>query len=261
MRNSFCILLTATIEPNNMTFTRRADPKIRERDYIEAIAKLCKSTDLPIVFVENSGYDLSKINQAFLDNCRSRFELIRADKPDPALAYRGKGYGEYALISDALDRSLIMKDCTHIIKITGRYTIVNLKEIIEPLKTEDFLVAAHYPSGDRYAMSGIFAFQKEFFYRYFDETSGMIDDSKKRPFEMALRTAIENAVKDGKRFIHFSAMPIIDGYSGTWNAKFKKDNYNDVQFSFGKILIMMRKIRQAIERRWNILLNMVYTDR
>ncbi|MEI7437555.1 MAG: hypothetical protein WCL16_12200, partial [bacterium] len=57
----YCALLTATIDPDGMTFTRRVNPKLREGDYISAVKKLAAQVDFPVVFSENSGYDLSRV--------------------------------------------------------------------------------------------------------------------------------------------------------------------------------------------------------
>lgn len=43
---------------------------------------------------------------------------------------KGKGYNEYLMIKLALERSETLRECTHFLKITGRYPMLNIKEMI-----------------------------------------------------------------------------------------------------------------------------------
>ena len=257
--NKYCILLTATIAPKNMTFTRRSDPKVREADYLSGIENASR-WGLPIIFAENSGYGLGRIKEALERSAPGNYEIVQTTEGQDFPVSRGKGYGELVLLTKAIPQSKLVNKSTYIIKITGRYTIPNLNELIASLESGgDFIVAADYVPGKRYTMSGMFICKAIFLTRYMEPLQDVMDDSKKQPFEMVLRMAIENAVKDGYRCASFTVKPQIEGYSGTWNAKFKKNDYNDVQFSTGKMLIEWRKLRQRFGRRWNILKKIVYT--
>ena len=95
---------------------------------------------------------------------------------------------------------------------------------------------------------------------YVQPLQNIINDSERRPFELILRMAIDNAVKDGCIFAKFTIKPMVEGYSGTWNAKFKNGDYNKVHMSWGKVLIEWRKLKQRIVRRRNLLWKIGYTD-
>ena len=43
---------------------------------------------------------------------------------------KGKGYNEYLMIKLALERSESLKECTHFLKITGRYPMLNIREML-----------------------------------------------------------------------------------------------------------------------------------
>ena len=55
----FCIIITATIDPKGMAFTKRSSPKDRFNDYKKAFRKFCNQREVSnIIFIENSGYSL-----------------------------------------------------------------------------------------------------------------------------------------------------------------------------------------------------------
>lgn len=43
---------------------------------------------------------------------------------------RGKGYNEYLMIRLAVERSAILAGCTHFLKLTGRYPMLNIREML-----------------------------------------------------------------------------------------------------------------------------------
>lgn len=43
---------------------------------------------------------------------------------------KGKGYNEYLMIKLALERSETLRECTHFLKLTGRYPMLNIREMI-----------------------------------------------------------------------------------------------------------------------------------
>ena len=55
----FCIIITATIDPKGMAFTKRSSPKDRFNDYKKAFREFCNQREVSnIIFIENSGYSL-----------------------------------------------------------------------------------------------------------------------------------------------------------------------------------------------------------
>ena len=249
-----CIILTAAIDPKGMTYTRRKNPKAREQDYITAIKNLSHQTDLPVVFVESSGYDISRVRRALEECFPGKFEIIQDEKIGDFPRHLGKGYGEQMIIKEAIKRSAIISKSAYVIKITGRYTIKNINEILSSLNNEkDIFVASEHVPGEKYTMSGFFVCKPAFLKSYFLPLHTMIDDSKQQPFEMALSVAIDMADSDGYKCVKFCVKPIVEGFSGTWNARFSAKSYLDVEMSYGKLLIIVRRCRKGFMRRWNAL--------
>lgn len=241
------ILLTATINPSTTFLLKRRDPIIREGDYLSTLEKLFHSVPYPIVFCENSNYQSEKITSIFKKNDWRPCELIQySEAPFPV--QRGKGYGEMRIIKYAMEHSSILKESDFIIKITGRYCVENLKEIISTLN-ETIYVMSDYDQNKIYTYSGLFIAKPDFFMHYLFKYLDFIDDSKKRPMEFVLQKAIEEAKKDNRQCVPFAESPIIEGYSGTWDVKIDKKDYNTISFSIAKIKVtVFPKIKYILKK-------------
>lgn len=128
------LLLTATIKPNtNQPGLVISDEKERLAQYIHALeyyihAKSCGYIDA-IVFVDNSGYDVTGIKQKYE---REDVEIISFYGLDYPEDYH-RGYGEMTLIVNAYENSRLLQQVTerdHVWKITGRYKIKNINNVI-----------------------------------------------------------------------------------------------------------------------------------
>ena len=53
------ILLTACIDPKGMAFTTLQNKEVRLQQYLDALNYYLYNTNLNIVFVENTGYNIS----------------------------------------------------------------------------------------------------------------------------------------------------------------------------------------------------------
>ncbi len=54
-----CIIITATIDPKGMVFTKRNSPEDRLNDYKKVFKEFCNQQEVSnIIFIENSGYKL-----------------------------------------------------------------------------------------------------------------------------------------------------------------------------------------------------------
>ena len=53
------VLLTGTVNPGGMSFTKLIEPGVRRAQYIDSIKFWLGNTSLKIIFVENSGTDIS----------------------------------------------------------------------------------------------------------------------------------------------------------------------------------------------------------
>jgi hypothetical protein len=129
------IILTATVA----RFVKGGYFTAKERMemYISALRYYQKEIGkaYPIIFVENSNADLSPIREEFKETLDLTIYQFR---PDDAIAYegfdasKGKGYNEYLMISKAVVAN--GDSITHYLKITGRYPMINIRQIIHEIE-------------------------------------------------------------------------------------------------------------------------------
>lgn len=130
------ILLTATVRPQvkggNFTEAQRMEMYTSTLQYYaETVGK-----KHPIVVVENSDADLSSWKSKYNDTLR--LEIIQLTPPECNKAQdnaanfeqfdtnKGKGYNEFLMIKKACEQSETLRSCTHFLKITGRYPMLNI---------------------------------------------------------------------------------------------------------------------------------------
>jgi hypothetical protein len=131
------LLMTATIKPRAGVKTRITDPDVRLADYQRALLyyAACIGNGIDrILFVENSGSDVSALRQAVPD---PRCEFIVYDAAGhPSYGY---GYGEFHLLQYAMDRYCDDEPNLLFIKVTGRYIVRNLNRFIALARGTDIV--------------------------------------------------------------------------------------------------------------------------
>lgn len=128
------ILLTATIKVQiiggNFTMDERAHMYASTlKFYANRFGK-----KYPIIFLENSDYDLSEFKKEFNNKLDIEWIQLHPSENLPFNPIKGKGFNEYLMIKEGILRSLKLKQCTHFLKITGRYAMVNILTIIKEIE-------------------------------------------------------------------------------------------------------------------------------
>lgn len=205
------LLLTGCIDPKGMVLTALQNYEDRKSQYILAIRYYIQKTNLPIVFVENSGTDIST---EFNDVEKKRLEFITFSSNDYDRNL-GKGYGEMLILMKAIEQSKFIKDAEFICKITGRYIIKNINNLLSSYKLEKSDIYGLQKFNFQFVDSRIFIVQKSFFSDFLFQFLGSLNDSKGIYFEHCLSKATLLAMASGKRFMPFKYLPWIVGQSGT----------------------------------------------
>ena len=122
------ILLTACVNPNGMALTALQDTDERLRQYEGALNWYLDNTDLPILFVENTGYDISKRYLHQIEDGRLEVLSFNGNIYPREL---GKGYGEAKILEYALNHSTSLEKVDIVIKITGRLICCNVNTIVK----------------------------------------------------------------------------------------------------------------------------------
>ena len=128
------IVLTTTVN------VHKSPPHLHQKNKEERIQTYLASihqwllTDLPIVVVENSGYTFPELKG-------TRVEVITFKSMNDIefihfmtfLNLKEKGLYEIHAIRYACEHSMLLKKCTHFMKVTGRYFIPSLEGILKKL--------------------------------------------------------------------------------------------------------------------------------
>ena len=130
------ILLTGTIRPavvgGNFSVKERLEMYTSTLDYYAKVIK----KKYPIIFVENSDVDVSFWRKRYCDTLN--LELLQFNpKERNDISFdvsKGKGYNEYLMIKYALKESGVIQNCSHFLKITGRYSMLNINTMIKEIE-------------------------------------------------------------------------------------------------------------------------------
>ena len=220
------LLMTATITPDGSPNLARTNPVDRCRDYMRALSFYLKFIDGPlhgIVFVENSNSDTSNLRSIVSDRrLSSRVEFIDNYGVN---TYSGKGraFGEFKLLDYAMGCSSMLREASVIWKVTGRYIVKNLPQMIRSAPNFDvYCDMKNYPL--RWMDMRLIAWRPEIYNLVF---SGIADELNERMGEIAMRDylpqRVANVTSTGQdlRFIQrFRSEPLVDGIRGYDNRNY-----------------------------------------
>ncbi|MGE8427226.1 MAG: hypothetical protein ACN6O7_05095 [Sphingobacterium sp.] len=205
------ILLTGCIDPKGMILTALQNNEDRKLQYVTAIRYYLKETDFPIVFVENSGTDISN---EFDDVEKKRLEFITFSNNEYDRNL-GKGYGEMLILMKAVEQSKYINNAEFICKITGRYIIKNINSLLQSYKSEKIDIYGLQKFNFQFVDSRIFIAEKSFYSDFLFQFLDSLNDSEGVYFEHCLSKATLLAMASGKSFMPFKCLPWIVGQSGT----------------------------------------------
>lgn len=223
-RKKICLVLHATVDPSGVVFVKRDDPRERFEDYRRGLQQWVMRDDFDkLIFVENSGYDLSGLREIADASPLSKdsVEFLSFDGQDFPREL-GKGYGETLNFQYVLDNSKILDEDDRLIRSNGRYYVENMHVFFEALQppTEMLTELREYLS---YADVTVLGGTVEFFRKYICPYGFEVNDSKGYYMEHAYARAVHRALADGLVWRPFPEPPSVVGYSGTENVR-KKEN-------------------------------------
>lgn len=134
------LLMTASVSTRGMKGASFSAEE-REEMYLAAVCYYLEKlpADQPIVFAENSGWDLAAFakkvcvchwGEADVARLQGRVELVAVD-PGICDQSRGKGYNEVLLMNQAVEKSAFIREAGAFMKVTGRYPILNLPRYLK----------------------------------------------------------------------------------------------------------------------------------
>lgn len=180
--DNLVLFLTATIDIKGMPKAYPTVPEMRQEDYFNSLNYYINNHPKirKIVFVENSGWPLSRVKEATLENPYGKeVEFISLNSNDFPRHY-GKGYGEISLMDQGIQQSKLIQESTYIAKITGRIRLLNLTEILESvsspydclcdLKDQGWMLKRYLfreRTASPYSDTRFLVFKKDFYFKYF----------------------------------------------------------------------------------------------
>lgn len=128
--NKWIVLLTTCVSPrikSNEFINENDEMEYRKELYVQQINNWLDKTDLYIVVVECSGYTFPEINK---NNERLKIISFNLDKNNSSNSSDCEVNSmKYAL--NKLKTNENYKNCTHILKVTGRYYLENINSVLK----------------------------------------------------------------------------------------------------------------------------------
>lgn len=209
------MLLTACIDTKDVIATARSDHALRLSDYKLAFGKYITHSGIKkLIFCENSGYDMSELKAIYANRNRNdltiEFLSFYGQDFSPHL---GKGYGEMNIVKYALDNSKLISEHSILLKVTGRYYVKNIDNLIRGIsQSHDVDVFCDLRQNLSSSDSRVFAGTLPFLKDYLLPLQATINDSKGICLENCLAMAICKAISDERRW---SLLPVAHWMFGT----------------------------------------------
>lgn len=221
--------MTACINPQGMSQTQIQNAELRKQQYFKALNFYLENTTYNIIFVENSGYDISTYYHNPIEKGRLEVVTYNGNNFNKTL---GKGYGEGLILKHAFEYGTFLKKDATIIKVSGRHIVKNIKKIVKLsslLTTQKKFISCDINPKANSANSDLFIASKEFYANYFIKNISNIDESKGVWFEHVLYQSIVEFVDGSNGDFVFLPLPLNqEGYSGSTGHKLPPPQVKDI---------------------------------
>lgn len=234
LAKNYTILLTACVNPGDMIYTSIVDKDTRTSQYMGALNFYLENTVYPIVFVENSGTDISGPFKDYIENGRLEYLTFEGNN---FKRNKGKGYGEAIIMEYAVHHSTFLQKADFIVKITGRLKLIDIRRQVRfhnyffphcdiqcvPYKNQSF------------ADSRFFIVTSDFLQDNFLKKKEMINDRKGCYLEHILFDSI--ICQSDYTFYPLFLRPVINGISGTSGQPYWEGNQYRIKLSHLKEML------------------------
>ncbi len=213
------VLLTSCIDPGNTIAVARRDPNARLDDYKGALKNwLAIPGSEPIVFCDNSGYDLTEIEEVCKHHNHhdKRWEIMSFHGQDFPGRF-GKGYGEMRIVSHAVAHSKTIKTSSLILKVSGRLFVSNARRLLSKLSQADRSIDVFCDLRKNLTTSDsrVFCASISFIRDHLLPLQEILNDSNGVTFEDVLAKAAHDAMFSGKKWSMLPLAHHMVGIAGT----------------------------------------------
>lgn len=232
------LLITGTIVPNSnyVAHTNVAD---RRQEYFDGL--LFYATQFPnddLYFIENSTYNFetdAEFQKLLKEKNISLLKFPVSDKFN-----EGKGYQEFEMLDQCVEQ--LSSRYEKFIKITGRYKVLNLKQITDT--NCNYMIADSHKKY-KVTQTNVFYVTSAFYKSYLKGLYLNVNDSKGRYIEHEVydKLIAENSLN---KVNLFSKNPIITGFSGSYGGTLKRNKYKMILRNIERKLLAIIGIHQFI---------------
>lgn len=215
--NTCALLITGTIMPNS-NFVTHTNIEQRRQEYIDAIKYYASQfSGNDIYFIENSSYDFNNDEQ-FLKLFKEK-KIILLKFPVSNNFLEGKGYQEFEMLDQTVEK--LASKYNHFIKITGRYKVLNLKELI-CVNCDNMIADSHRKH--KVTQTNVFYFSSQF---YLNNLKGLYLKANDSEGKFIEHVVYEQLISKNllQRINLFHKNPIITGFSGSYGGTLHRNKY------------------------------------
>lgn len=226
------IVLTGTIVPN-ANFTVVNDPSRRRQEYLQSIEYYSKFA--PVHFLENSLYDIDNDAEFGSDD-----RVTIRQFPVSTHFTRGKGYQEFEMLDSWISSDSILP--ARWVKITGRYTVRNISEILmDCRRVPDVPFIIDLCRRSKIARTHLFCAETSFYKSHLLNSYKQCNDESGEWIERVLFKRILSWNESRTRT--FSVEPNVTAVSGSTGAN------QEISPSRHRINSMLRSVNHVFDKR------------
>jgi hypothetical protein len=222
------LMLTATIQVRtDIRSTPRRDTGVRLNDYKISLRQwLGDSAVTSVVFVENSGFDLSNLEDIARSFPTKHVEFLSFNCPTFNGALGGKSLGEMLCFEYCLAKSEVLKSASRFLKVTGRYYVPNVQSLLTLLADRPELdVVCNLYRNLTWGDSRVFGATNAFLQDYLLPMRDLIDEGADLGIEQVLARAVHQLMAKGGKWSATPEWLEVQGISGTLGEAYKVNRF------------------------------------
>lgn len=222
------LMLTATIQVRtDIRATPRRDIDTRLNDYKTSLRRwLSNPVVTSVVFVENSGFDLSDLEAIARVFPSKQVEFLSFDCPLFNGARGGKSLGEMLCFEHCLAKSEVLKSASSFLKVTGRYYVPNAQSLMRFLTDRPNVdIVCNLFRNLTWGDSRVFGASNLFLQDYLLPMRELIDEAADLGIEQVLARAIHQLMANGGKWSAPPEWLEVQGISGTLGEPYKMNRF------------------------------------
>lgn len=218
---SLCIITSAVTVKSK--YVAIQDPKIREQEYINAIGKILKCSELSSVIIcDNTMYNYrnNDIFNDMISTSKIDVEVLYFQGSDKDIYKFGKGFGEGEIMKYIFENSKLINNFDSFYKITGRLYVENFENVIKTSMNKKTLfvrTAFKLNSKPNFVKTFFYKMDIELFKRKFINQYQHVRDDEDINLEHVYYNVIS---KNRDQLNFFYTFPNVIGISGSTGGRY-----------------------------------------